>query len=88
MRPGISVAPGRSIVTAPAGAVAVAAGPALSMRWPRTTTAQPSCIASPSNTRAGLSTYDVVGRGRHPVRVPGPSDVKAVKLHEGHEENQ
>ena len=40
---------------APAAAAAASA-PTASMRSPFTRTAQPSCIASPSNTRAGLRT--------------------------------
>src|SRR5579864_3039784 len=57
MRPGRSVSVGRSIDSASAGGVMLAAGPAASIRWPRTTTTQPSWRASPSKTRAGLSTY-------------------------------
>src|SRR4051794_2636387 len=53
--PGISVAPGRSIVATPVAPID-AAGPAASIRSPRTRTAQPSCIDSPSNTRAGRNT--------------------------------
>ena len=58
-RPGVSVVPGRSMVVAPAAATD-AAGPAASMRSPFTRTAQPSCIASPSKTRAGFTTVTAV----------------------------
>src|SRR5687767_12006993 len=54
--PGMIVAPGRSTTMAPAAAATVAAGPAASMREPRTTTAHPSCMRAPSNTRAGFRT--------------------------------
>src|ERR1035438_8160145 len=53
--PGISVAPERSMTLAPAVSME-AAGPADSMRPPRTRTAQASWEVSPSKTRAGLST--------------------------------
>src|ERR1035441_6207479 len=53
--PGSSVAPGRSMTLAPAVSME-AAGPADSMRPPRTRTAQPSWEVSPSKTRAGLNT--------------------------------
>ena len=62
--PGISVVPGRSMVVAPA-ARPMRPAPAASMRSPRTRTAHPSCIDSPSKTRAGRSTVTVaVPRGR------------------------
>ena len=51
----MSVAPGRSMTFAPV-VLTLAAGPAASIRLPLTRTAHPSCIVSPSNTRAGLST--------------------------------
>lgn len=56
IRPGKSVADGRSISVPPAGAFNPAAGPAASILAPTTRTAQASCIVSPSNTRAGLRT--------------------------------
>src|SRR5260221_422903 len=56
--PGVSVAPGRSITFAPAAAT-LASAPTASMRSPFTRTAHPSCIVSPSNTRAGFSTVIV-----------------------------
>jgi len=56
--PGVSVVPGRSITFAPAAAT-LASAPTASMRSPFTRTAQPSCIVSPSNTRAGFSTVTV-----------------------------
>src|SRR5262249_2385225 len=50
-------------------------GPAASMRSPFTRTAQPACIVSPSNTRAGWSTTEVCAiaaapaiRERHGIR--------------------
>src|SRR6185436_746523 len=51
--PGVSVVPGKSMTLAPAAVVADS-GPTASMRSPFTRTLQPSCMVSPSHTRAGL----------------------------------
>src|SRR5579871_6879298 len=59
-RPGMSVVPGRSTTLALAASMPEA-GPAASIRPERTRTAQPSCSASPSKTRAGLRTMMVAG---------------------------
>ena len=54
----MSVAPGRSMTRAPA-ALTPASAPTASIFSPLTRTAQPSCMASPSKTRAGFSTVIV-----------------------------
>src|SRR5471032_1963250 len=52
-RPGISVVSGSSTAMAPDSS-RLASGPAASTRSPLTRTAQPSCMVSPSKTRAGF----------------------------------
>jgi hypothetical protein len=59
MSPGSSVAPGRSITVASAGAATAAAGPAAVMRLPSVSTTQPLCSGSPAvQTCAGRSSSE------------------------------
>src|SRR5471030_533760 len=59
-RPGISVVYGSSTAMAP-DASRLARGPAASTRSPLTRTAQPSCMVSPSKTRAGFRSVTAPG---------------------------
>src|SRR6266511_1818649 len=79
MRPGMSVMPASLMVRAPAGDV-LAAGPAPSMRWPRTTTTQPVCIFWPSNTRSATSASGAASGGPCACACPNANASSAIAV--------
>ena len=64
--PGINVVPLSTIVRAPAGTVIDAAGPAASMRSPRTTTTHPRCIRLAVEHAIGLEQTIACGAAAAP----------------------